>query len=477
MRSKAVRLRRHSLSDFSAGHCAEPLGFRAQRVSTADISHIDDPQPLRLIIRQLQSENQNQAHEIASLLQGLENADHSANQSSALFIPLPQVLRTENIHLQEALLNCHELTPSHSSADSPTSSENIYDDSPLRTDHNDSDDREDPDDRGDHTDCDDAVSDGEPSESSADSVPEGDEKSCHIEEQFLEVCTENGELREQVSELQAQLSRVMCAHVHSMSDELELVQAESQGLRQQAFALQVLREENSRLRHRIIALETQQLDYQSQLAPGGLQWRGRELESIIAGIDEAHPASDDREQLGFFADEMSERLTEVERRFNELSLSNERLAECRAENAKLRSEMAALREGPSLDLCVETERLLHERNELETEIGRLKTARDALAVDDLQMTIDSLTSERDELGRRVREQAVLLETVGTSLDENESKGQGVFGALKECLSIIRNSQEENMRANEELRSLHCQVHELKEEKAVLTKQLEALKAQ
>jgi hypothetical protein len=67
----------------------------------------------------------------------------------------------------------------------------------LRTDQNDSEHPDDPDDQGDHTDCDDAVSDGEPSESSADSPrPEGDQKSCHIEEQFLEVCTENDELRE-----------------------------------------------------------------------------------------------------------------------------------------------------------------------------------------------------------------------------------------------------------------------------------------
>jgi chromosome segregation ATPase len=265
-----------------------------------------------------------------------------------------------------------------------------------------------------------------------------------------------------------------------MSDELELVQAESQSLRQQAFALEVLRDENSRLRHRIVVLETQQLDYQSQLwdaAPGGLCWRGKELESIITGIDQLHPESDDREQLGFFADEMAERLTEVERRFNELSQSNERLAECQTENAKLRSELAALRESPSLDLCIETARLMHERDELESEIGRLKTAKEALAVDDLQLTIDSLTSERDELQRRIREQAALLETVGTALEEGESNGQSLFAAVRECLSIVKNSQLENIRANDELRILRCQVHALKEDKTVLAKQLDALKAQ
>jgi cytochrome c-type biogenesis protein CcmH/NrfF len=50
----------------------------------------------------------------------------------------------------------------------------------------------------------------------------------------------------------------------------------------------------------------------------------------------------------------------------------------------------------------------------------------------------------------------------------------MFAAVGECLEIVKNSQLENARANDEVRALNCQVHALKEHNAALAKQLNAL---
>jgi chromosome segregation ATPase len=413
--------RRYSFSDVEEAH--SPGASRSDLPADDSLAGSPDqsPQGLHVRIRQLESDNQEQAYRITELL--IEN--ETLRRTSARHHSSDQGGHPENMCVSEATV----------------------------------------------------ANTGE-SDANSDSDDEGRQRSFNIEEEFVEVCAENEDLREQIADLHGQLSRVMRAHVHSMTDELELVQAESQNLRQQSFVLEELREENARLRHRISFLETQMLDCQAQSSDGvsgALKRRGRELESIMQGIDRSHP--DDKEQLEFFTDEMSERLTEVERRFSELSQSNERLLDFQAENAKLRSELAALAEEPSAGLCIETAEMMHERNTLEAEVAQLRAVkRELLERDELQLTIDSLTSERDELHRRVREQAVLLERIGPAIPQEESSTRKLVSAIGECLAVVKNSQLENSRANDEVRALRCQLRDLKEDKAALMERLDALES-
>jgi hypothetical protein len=201
-----------------------------------------------------------------------------------------------------------------------------------------------------------------------------------VEDEFVQVCAENEELREQVGELQGQLARLMKAQVQSLTGELELVQTESQSLRRQS-----LRGESALLRHRLARVE-----------PDGLQRRGQELESILDDLDSGLSSSDD---------------------------------------------------APTAVKAVPEEQVAY-----------------------LQTTVDTLTSERNELQARVTEHVKLIQTFSRLLDAGEIGGS-VMSVVADCLAIIQSSQQENTRAHEELRLVHRQLHVASEENADLKRQL------
>jgi prefoldin subunit 5 len=295
------------------------------------------------------------------------------------------------------------------------------------------------------------------------SFPDADDDSdgspLNFRDEFIQVCVENEELRGHIGELQGQLSRLMKAQVSSLTDELEMVQEEAQTLRNQSVAFEALRQENASLQRGLIAFRAG-----GNLADS-LQLRGKELESILDGVDHSSTASDDREPE--MDEELPQRLLDAERK---CAQGSELLAAAQAENAALHRELDATRDGH----CYYTEiaLLTAERNELRADLVRMEAMKDCIAdsleeqVDYLQSTIEAISSERDELQVRVKEQERLIQAV-ERVAETDTGGGSITSVVGECLAIVRERQLENVRAHDELRTLHRQIHELEAENVKL----------
>jgi chromosome segregation ATPase len=273
-----------------------------------------------------------------------------------------------------------------------------------------------------------------------------------LDEEFTQLSTENEELKEQVRDLQEQVGRLMKAQVQSLAGELEIVEAENHNLRSHSFTLEALVEENTFLRHRVVALESQNLDAQfADPISDVLRRRSIQLESILEGFDNSSAASDDR-----------------------LEDDSAAMAACQEENTRLRREVEELRERAAADAC---------RANLEAEVTRLITMKDDVAdsleeqIDYLHSTVEALASERDELQARVCEQAKIIQSFDTRFDSGELASNRVVPILTDCLAIVKTSQIESSRAYDELRLLHHQLHTVEDENAELKHKIVSLKRQ
>jgi predicted nucleic acid-binding Zn-ribbon protein len=308
----------------------------------------------------------------------------------------------------------------------------------------------------------------ESSESPGNVQSDEENEAFNLEEEFAQVCAQNEDLRKQINDLQNQLGRLMKAQVDSLTEELELVQAESQSLRNQTFSLDPLPEENIFLRHRILALDPHTEE---------LHKRGTQLISILEGLDNLSDHSDDPTAFGSFAEDMSEGLMEIEKHCVPLEDCNDLMSDCQAENEKLRNELTALRARREAVLSNP------EGTELEEEVSRLMTMKDNVAdslekqVDYLQSTCEAISNERDELQIRVREQAKLIQAFERLLDNGEIGDQTIVSVVGDCLQIVKTSQLESTRTYEELRLLHRQIHVIEEENVDLKQEISRLKRQ
>jgi DNA repair exonuclease SbcCD ATPase subunit len=249
----------------------------------------------------------------------------------------------------------------------------------------------------------------------------------------------------------------MTAQVSSLNDDLEMVHEETRTLRNQSLAFEELRQENAFLREQLSAIRD---DDKSNA--DCLQSRGKELESILDGLDRSSVASDPLDQLSD-------------------AISREAMDDCgecsdilSAENETMPWEPVATRE----DHCCFTDiaLLTAERNELREELGRVNAMKDCLSesleeqIEYLHTRVGSVTRERDELQIQVNELSKLVESFERLLESGDLGGPIVTSVIGDCLAIVKESQTESSRAHEEVRMLHREL-ELRETENATFKEL------
>jgi predicted RNase H-like nuclease (RuvC/YqgF family) len=279
----------------------------------------------------------------------------------------------------------------------------------------------------------------------SESDDEPDASTLNFRGAFIQMCVENEELRGHILELQEQLRKLMKAQV----------QDETHPVRNQSVAFEALRQENAPLQRQLTAFRVGEKPIDC------LQTRGKVLMSILDGIDHSSTPFDDRDSE--VAGELSQRLLETDRK---CAQCRDLLSAAQTENAALHRELAAARDGHCYD--TEIALLTAERNELQADVVRIEAMKDCIAdsldeqVDYLQSTIESVSSERDELQVRVNEQEKLMQAFDR-LAVAGGLGGSITSVVRDCLAVVKESQLENARAHEELRMLHHQLHELEAE--------------